>query len=176
MDELNELYLRIYGDPVLREKSAPVDEFGEVWDATVERMFEVMYQEEGVGLAAPQVGVNRRLMVLDVPMDEGEHFRGVLVNPEILETEGTQKGEEGCLSFPGLRETIVRHDRIRVRAKNEKGEDLEFEARGLLSRAVQHEIDHLDGILFIDRLTPVRRTLLGKRLKKIMAERGAQVS
>lgn len=176
MEELKELYLRIYGDPVLREKSKPVTEFGEALAPTIQRMFEVMYEEEGVGLAAPQVGVNVRMMVLDVPMDEGDSFRKVLINPEIQETEGTQKGEEGCLSFPGLRETITRHARIKVRALDERGETLEFEADDLLSRAIQHEIDHLDGVLFIDRMSPVRRTLLGKRLKKIMAEQGARVN
>ena len=139
-------------------------------------MFEVMYEEGGVGLAAPQVGVNVRMLVLDVPMDEEEPFHRVLINPEVIRTEGTQKGEEGCLSFPGLRESIVRDADITVRAQDENGDVFEFEADDLLSRAVQHEIDHLNGILFIDRLSPVRRALLGKRLKKIMAERGARVN
>lgn len=167
---LEELYLRVYGDPVLREKTEEVTAFGDELKAIVERMFEVMYEEEGVGLAAPQVGSHKRMMVLDVPQEEGD-FRGALVNPEILEEEGEQRGEEGCLSFPGIREDILRAERIRVRARDVDGRELDFEATGLLSRAIQHELDHLDGILFIDRMSPIRRRLLAKKLKKIASDR-----
>jgi peptide deformylase len=173
--DMNEFYLRIYGDPVLREKTEEVTEFGEQLAPLVERMYEVMYEEEGVGLAAPQVGSDLRMMVLDVPLEEGGAFRGVLINPEVLETEGTQRDEEGCLSFPGIREEITRADRIKVRARGVDGEPFTFEANALLSRAVQHEIDHLDGVLFIDRMSPVRRRLLAKKLKKLAEERTAEV-
>ena len=175
IEKLEELHLRIYGDPVLREKTPEMMDFGAHLEPVVERMFEVMYEEEGVGLAAPQVGSNFRMMVLDVPMDDGENFRGAVINPEILETEGKQEGEEGCLSFPGIRETITRHDRIKVRAKDIYGETMELEAAGLLSRAIQHELDHLDGVLFIDRMSPLRRTLLAKKLKRLAAERSVDV-
>jgi peptide deformylase len=169
---LEELVLTIYGDPVLRRRSADVTEFGPGMQPLLDRMYEVMYEEEGVGLAAPQVGVNQRIMVLDVEISEDERHTGELLNPEILETRGTQKGPEGCLSIPGLREEVTRHDWLRVRGVNRDGEPVEFEAEGLLSRAVQHEVDHLDGILFIDRLNPIRRKLLTRKLKQIAEERG----
>jgi len=168
----DELFLRIYGDPVLRRRSEEISEFGPHLDSLAERMFEVMYEEEGVGLAAPQVGVSRRMMVLDVLADEETPgFRGALINPEVREREGTQKGIEGCLSIPGLREEVVRHDRMVVEGTDTAGKPVRIECRGLLSRAIQHEIDHLDGVLFIDHLSPVRRRLLAKKLKKIAAER-----
>jgi len=168
----DELFLRIYGDPVLRARSREVDRFGDDLERMAGRMFEVMYEEEGVGLAAPQVGVSRRVMVLDVPEDEGEApYRGVIVNPVMTEHEGTQRASEGCLSIPGLREDVTRHARLVVEGKDARGNPLRLTCRGLLARAVQHEIDHLDGILFIDHLSPVRRRLLAKRLKKIAAER-----
>ncbi|NNF05913.1 MAG: peptide deformylase [Candidatus Eisenbacteria bacterium] len=170
---LDQLYLRLYGDPVLRERTKEVEAFGEPLKDLIQRMYEVMYEEEGVGIAAPQVGSRQRLLVLDVPLEDGGEFRGVLVNPEILEEEGKQKGEEGCLSFPGIREEVTRADRIKVRAKNEAGEDMEFQADGFLSRAVQHELDHLNGVLFIDRMSPIRRRLLAKKLRQIQQERTA---
>lgn len=167
-----ELELTIYGDPVLRERSEPVTEFGAVLAPLIERMFEVMYEEGGVGLAAPQVGVGRRIMVLDVPMgeDEDNHI-GVIINPEIVKFEGTQTGLEGCLSIPGLQEEVTRHDRLTVRGVDAEGEPVEFTCDQLLSRAIQHEVDHLNGVLFVDRLSPVRRKLLAKKLKKIAEER-----
>jgi len=167
---LEELNLTVYGHPALRTRSEEVTEFGPALQPLIDRMFEVMYEEEGVGLAAPQVGVNRRICVLDVPLNEEDHHVGVLVNPEILETRGNQRGPEGCLSVPGLREEVTRHDWLRVRGQDQDGNPVEFEATALLSRAVQHEVDHLDGILFVDRLNPVRRKLLARRLKQIAEE------
>ena len=165
-----ELHLRIYGDQVLRQRAEEITAFGPELEEMAQRMFEVMYEEEGVGLAANQVGVSQRMAVLDVPLEEGGSFTGVVINPEILETQGSQKDEEGCLSIPGLREEVVRHQWMKVRAQDLKGETFEFECTDLLSRAIQHEIDHLDGILFIDRLSPVRRRLLTKKLKKLASE------
>jgi peptide deformylase len=168
---LDELYLRVYGDPVLRVRTQEVTGFP-IPAPLIERMFEIMYEEEGVGLAACQAGSEQRLMILDVPEEDGTPaFRGVIANPDITDRNGEQRGEEGCLSFPGIREDITRSDWIRVRARNERGEPIEFEARGLLSRAVQHELDHLDGVLFIDRMSPVRRRLLAKKLKRIASDR-----
>lgn len=166
----DDLILRIYGDPVLRQRSEPITEFGPELQELADRMFEVMYEEEGVGLAAPQVGVSQRMMVLDVPLEDGENFTGVVINPEVLEKEGTQTGPEGCLSIPGLREDVTRDQYLKVRAKNLKGETFEFECQDLLSRAIQHEVDHLNGVLFVDRLSPVRRRLLAKQLKQIAAD------
>ena len=150
---IEELMLTIYGSPALRRRSEDVAEVGSDLHPLLDRMYEVMYEEEGVGLAAPQVGINKRIMVLDVPMDDDEpNYRGVIINPEILETKGTQTGPEGCLSIPGLREEVTRHEWLRVRGVNEKAEPVEFECRGLLSRAIQHEVDHLDGILYPQRM------------------------
>jgi peptide deformylase len=168
---LDDLALTIYGNPVLRARSEEVTEFDPALQSFIDRMFEVMYEEGGVGLAAPQVGVNRRIMVLDVPLDDETSHVAALVNPEILEHRGTQTGPEGCLSVPGLQEDVTRHDWLRVRGLDGNGEAVEFECRGLLSRAVQHEVDHLEGVLYVDRLNPVRRRLLAKKLKRIAEER-----
>jgi peptide deformylase len=110
-------------------------------------------------------------MILDVPLDEETNHAGVLINPEIVEFKGTQTGPEGCLSIPGLQEEVTRHDWLRVRGVDPDGNAVEFACTDLLSRAVQHEVDHLNGVLFVDRLSPVRRKLLTKRLKKIAEER-----
>jgi peptide deformylase len=170
---LEELALTIYGDPVLRRRAEEVQpsEFGKELGRLADRMFQVMYEEEGVGLAAPQVGVGKRIFVLDVAKDEATNFVAVVVNPEIVETRGTQTGVEGCLSIPGLREDVSRHAWLRVRGKDAKGNPVEFEAEDLLSRAVQHEVDHLDGVLFVDRLSPLRRRLLARKLKEIAGDK-----
>ena len=169
---LGELVLTIYGDPVLRRRSTEVTEFGPALQPLLDRMYEVMYEEEGVGLAAVQVGVNQRIMVLDVGISEDERHAGELINPEILETRGTQKGSEGCLSIPGLREEVSRDDWLRVRGVNRDGEPVEFEAEGLLSRAVQHEVDHLNGVLFIDHLPRWRRGMMSWRLSRLRRSAG----
>jgi peptide deformylase len=167
---LEDLALAVYGNPVLRRRAAEVTAFDAELAALSRRMFEVMYEEEGVGLAAPQVGVSLRIAVLDVPLEDGGSHVGVLVNPEIVETRGEQRAQEGCLSIPGLRDDVTRHQWLTVRAFDLDGRPFVLECTDLLARAVQHEVDHLNGVLYIDRLSPVRRRLLGKRLKKI-AER-----
>jgi peptide deformylase len=169
---LDELSLTIYGNPVLRQKAETITEFGPDLEELAQRMFEVMYEEEGVGLAAPQVGLSRRIAVLDVPVDEENSYVGVIVNPEIVASEGTQKAQEGCLSIPGLREDVTRHEWVRIQAQDLKGETFTVEGTELLARAFQHEIDHLNGILYIDRVTSIRRTLMGKKLKRIAADQG----
>lgn len=169
----DDLGLTIYGNPVLRRRAKEITTFDAELEALSRRMFEIMYEEEGVGLAGPQAGVSLRIAVLDVPLEDGGSYVGVLVNPEILEFRGEQKESEGCLSIPGLREEVVRHQWLRVRALDLKGRPFEFEAADLLSRAVQHEVDHLNGVLYVDRLSPVRRRLLAKKLKKIAEEQGA---
>jgi peptide deformylase len=169
---VEELELTIYGNPVLRRQADEValSELGPDLDRLVKRMFEVMYEEEGVGLAAPQIGVSKRIFVIDVPVEGQENRVGVMINPKILETHGTQDGSEGCLSIPGLREDVTRHAWLRVRGLDARGKEVEFECDDLLARAVQHEVDHLDGVLYVDRLSPLKRKLLTRKLKEIASE------
>lgn len=159
--------LRYYGDPVLRRKAAPAAEEADL-RALVADLFDVMYREKGVGLAAPQVGESTRVFVVDVEDDAGRTKRA-FVNPVITKREGTIVGEEGCLSIPGYREDVKRWAVIEVEAKDETGRPFTLAAEGLLARAIQHELDHLDGILFIDRLSPIKRKLLEARLKRFHA-------
>lgn len=162
------LRIRKYGDPVLETKADPVTEFdGELRQLAAD-MFETMYANKGVGLAAPQVGVSRRLAVIDPGAGEDEAARIVLVNPEILVKEGTQIGEEGCLSIPGFREDVKRAWRVRVRAQDLEGKFFEIEGEELLARAIQHEIDHLDGILFLQHLSLLKRDLIKRKIRKLV--------
>ena len=139
--------IRKIGDELLRKKSKKVDEINDRILTLIKDMKETMYAEDGVGLAAPQVGILKRIAVIDV----GEGSIN-LINPEILETEGKYLDEEGCLSIPGQQGMVLRPEKVRVKALNEKGEQFILEGEGLLARAICHEIDHLDGILFIDKL------------------------
>lgn len=162
------LRIRKYGDPVLETKADPVTEFdGELRQLAAD-MFETMYANKGVGLAAPQVGVSRRLAVIDPSAGEEESEKLVLVNPEILVKEGTQIGEEGCLSIPGFREDVKRAWRVRVRAQDLDGNFFETEGEELLARAIQHEIDHLDGILFLQHLSLLKRDLIKRKIRKLV--------
>lgn len=162
------LPLRYYGDPVLRKKADPAPSVGPDVVSLIESMYDTMYREKGVGLAAPQVGVSTRVFVVDVEDDE-TRVRRAFVNPVITRREGAVVGEEGCLSIPGFREDVKRAARVTVEALDERGERFALEAEGLVARAIQHEIDHLDGVLFIDRLSPIRRKLLDARLKRFRA-------
>jgi peptide deformylase len=141
--------IRINGDDILRKKSKRIDKIDKRLLELIDDMIETMYKADGVGLAAPQVGILKRLFVIDVYDGEGPI---VFINPEILETKGTQDGEEGCLSVPGVNEDVVRPNYVKVKATNEKGEEFILEGEELLARAVCHENEHLDGILFIDHL------------------------
>ncbi len=156
--------VRIYGDPVLREKAKEVATPDDTLRALVADMLETMRAYNGVGLAANQVGVLQRVLVVDVPLDEGRHARHVLVNPMLDERSGSESGEEGCLSIPGIWEDVTRAKHIVVRALDEWGKPLTIEAEGYLARAIQHEIDHLDGVLFVDRLSPLKRQFLRRGL------------
>jgi peptide deformylase len=161
--------VRLLGDPVLREKAAPVDAVTEAVRSLIADMFETMYAEDGVGLAAPQIGVSERILVIDT-REEGTSPIA-LVNPVILEaSEETEKAEEGCLSLPGLNDVVVRSARVIVNGLDPDGRPQQIEAEGLLSRALQHEIDHIDGILFIDRVSPLKRQMLLKKWKKVKPE------
>jgi len=156
-----------YPEPVLSKPAAPVTEFDAALKKLVEEMFESMYAAQGIGLAAPQIGISKRLTVIDVSFKKNPDEKVVLINPEIVEEEGKQFEEEGCLSLPDIREKVHRAARVKVRAQNERGEWFEAEGTELLSRAFQHEIDHLNGILFIDRISRLKRELALRKIRKL---------
>ena len=160
-----------YGDSVLETKCEPVTSFGtlELRKLVVD-MFETMYVARGVGLAAPQVGVSSQLTVIDTSSGEDPSKQLVLINPTIVKREGSQIGEEGCLSIPGFREDVRRAAHVVVRAKDIDGNDIEVEGEELLARALQHEIDHLHGILFIDRMNTAAKASVANRLKRLQRE------
>jgi peptide deformylase len=157
-----------YGEPVLETPSDPVTEFGPELEKLAEDMFETMYAHKGVGLAAPQIGVSKRLTVIDCSAGEDESQKLVLVNPELIHKEGTQIGEEGCLSIPGFREDVKRAKIATVRAVNLKGEPIEVKGEDLLARAFQHEIDHLNGVLFLSHLSVLKRDLIRRKIRKLV--------
>ena len=136
-----------YPEPVLSQPGEPVTEFDDELRKFVADLFETMYAAQGIGLAAPQVAVSKRITVVDLSMGKDPAQKLVLINPEVIEREGKQYEEEGCLSFPDIREKVQRAVKVRIRAQNERGKWFEMDGEELLSRAFQHEIDHLDGIL-----------------------------
>lgn len=157
-----------YGDPVLEVKTDPVTEFDTPeLHKLVQDMFDTMYASKGIGLAAPQVGVRKQVTVIDVSAGEEGGERVVLINPEIVERSGSQLGEEGCLSIPGFREDVKRAMQIKVRARDAKGNPVEYIADELFSRCMQHEIDHLHGILFLSHLSPLKRDLIRRKIRKL---------
>lgn len=157
-----------YGDPILETVAESVTAFDGNLEKLVDDMFESMYAHKGVGLAAPQIGVSHRLAVIDVSAGEDPEQRLVMINPEIIETSGTQVGEEGCLSIPGFREQVKRPNHVKIRAQNTKGEWFEKEGEELLARAVLHENDHLNGVLFLSHLSPLKRELIRRKIKKLV--------
>lgn len=157
--------LRYLGDPVLREMCREVEVVDDEVRALIDDLMETMYAAEGIGLAAPQVGVPLRVFVFDVRDEELEP--GALVNPRIVEASGAQRESEGCLSIPGLEEIVERSERVLVEGLDRNGEPVRIEADGLLSRCLQHEKDHLDGVLFIDRVSPLKRRMLLKKWSKM---------
>jgi peptide deformylase len=160
------LDIKKYGEQVLTRVAEPVTEFDEELRTLVSNMFETMYAAPGVGLAAPQIGVSKRLFVMDCSASKDPAQRVVLINPEIVTTEGSQKGDEGCLSFPGIYFEVERPSRVVARAQNLDGEWFEIDATSLTARCIAHERDHLDGVLFIDHLGPIRRDLLKRKIRK----------
>ncbi|MDZ7645195.1 MAG: peptide deformylase [Woeseiaceae bacterium] len=158
-----------FPDPRLRRKATPVAAVDDDLRALVDDLFETMYQAPGIGLAATQVDVHQRLLVTDVTADRTEPH--VLINPQILEMDGTAVSEEGCLSVPGYYEEVERAEHIRVRYLDRNGETVEREMEGLLAVCVQHEIDHLDGKLFVDYLSEAKRQRIRKRLQKDRRDR-----
>lgn len=156
-----------YPDPVLAKPGEKVTEFNAELAEFVEEMFETMYAAQGIGLAAPQIAVSKQITVIDVSFKERPEDKIVLINPEIIDREGKQLEEEGCLSLPDIREKVTRSSWVKVRAQNVKGEFFEVEGEELLSRALQHEIDHLHGILFLDHLSRLKRDMVKRRIKKL---------
>ncbi|MEN6560614.1 MAG: peptide deformylase [Acidobacteriota bacterium] len=159
----------IIGDPILTRKSEPVSAVTEELVRLARDMVETLHAAPGVGLAAPQVGVSKRLIVVDVSVGEDKNALHILLNPEIIEKEGEVLGEEGCLSIPDIKEKVARPYRIVARGLDLAGKTVEVEGEDLLARALCHEIDHLDGILFVDKLSALKRTLIRKKLKKSAA-------
>ncbi len=159
-----------YPEPVLLTVGRPLsdEDLANGIRGLVDDMFETMENAGGVGLAAPQVGVSKRLFVMDVPGDdEGDRERHVLINPEILHFEGEQVGDEGCLSFPGLFQVVKREMRVIARALNIDGEEFELDVSGLAARCILHETDHCDGIVFLDRMSPLKRQLAKRKIKTL---------
>ncbi len=157
-----------FGDPVLERVADEITEFDTPeLHKFVEDMFESMYAAKGVGLAAPQIGVSRKISVIDTSNGENEAEKLVLINPEIIKAEGKQQGEEGCLSIPGFREQVKRAKRVTIRAQNIKGEPFELTAEELLARAFQHETDHLHGRLYINHISVLKRDLIRRRIRKL---------
>ncbi len=157
--------IRILGDPALREQCRTVDVVDEEIHTLVDDLTETMYAADGIGLAAPQIGVPLRVFVYDVREDEVAP--GALINPRIVEMSGSQREMEGCLSIPGLSEVVERHAQVVVEGLDRDGRPVRIEAEGLLSRCLQHEQDHLDGVLFIDRVSPLKRRMLLKKWSKM---------
>ncbi len=165
--------IRIMGDKVLRERARPVETVTEETRRLVRDMFDTMYDAGGIGLAAPQVGVSERVLVVDVAEEDGARHRHALVNPAVAERGGTiEKAVEGCLSIPGIEELVARPARVVVEGSDTEGAPVQVEAEGLLARALQHEIDHLDGVLFIDRLSPLKRGMLLRKWRKLRTGAG----
>lgn len=157
-----------YGDPVLETPGDPVTVFDDDLKRLVEDMFETMYEARGVGLAAPQVGVSKRLFVMDCSAQRNPEQRVALINPMIVNIEGVQTGDEGCLSFPDIFFPVKRSLRAVVQAQDVEGNEFEIDGMELEARCMLHETDHCDGIVFIDRTSPLKRELVKRKIKKMM--------
>lgn len=158
-----------YPDPSLRQKAAPVEDFGEDLEKLLNDMAETMYDAPGAGLAATQIGVLQQVVVMDIGPEEKRELT-VLINPEIVSAEGEVVDVEGCLSVIEYSSKVKRAQKIQVRARDREGKPLEFEAEDWFARVIQHEVDHLHGILYIDRISALKRSLYKKKLKKILKE------
>ena len=157
-----------YGEPVLEQKTEPITEFDTAeLKELIADMWETMYAAKGVGLAAPQIGFSKRVSVIDTTVGEEESKKIVIINPEITFKEGKQTGEEGCLSIPGFREPVTRANKVTVRAQDASGAQIELTGEELLARAFEHEIDHLNGILFINHLSALKRDIIRRKIKKL---------
>ncbi len=160
------LEIRKYPEEILKKKAQLVENIDRDLQRLIDDMIETMYAAPGIGLAAPQVGVSKRLIVIDVSTKEEKHPLIVLINPEIVETDGFMDSEEGCLSVPGYTSTIKRAEKVIVKGLDRNGKPVQIEGTGLLARALQHEIDHLDGVLFVDRMSSIKREFFKKKYRK----------
>lgn len=167
--ELLEIYL--YGSPLLKRKTKAVDDLPENFPGFLERMYATMYDDDGIGLSANQVGVDQQFFIVDFSLHDGNMSREIFINPEILESEGVDTLEEGCLSIPGIHEKVTRAYKIKVRYENLGREVIEKEFEGFPARVIQHETDHLNGVLFVERISPLKRSFIDSKLRKI-AETG----
>ena len=156
-----------YGAEVLTRAASRVTKFDADFEMLCADMFESMYAAQGVGLAAPQIGKSMRLAVIDVTVGKNPEAKLVLANPEIIHSEGEHRDEEGCLSVPGFRGNVIRPQFVTMRAQNAKGETYEMRGEGLLGRAFCHEIDHLNGVLFIQHLSLIKRDLIKRKIRKL---------
>jgi peptide deformylase len=159
-----------YPDPVLSQPGEPVTEFNAELRKLIADMFETTYASQGVGLAAPQVGVSKRLTTIDLSMGKEPKDKLVLINPEIISSDGKVYEEEGCLSFPDISEKVVRAAKVSIRAQDEYGKWFEMDGEDLLARCFQHEIDHVDGMLFIYRMSALKRDLTLRKIRKLQRE------
>jgi peptide deformylase len=157
-----------YGDPVLEKPAEPVTEFNDELRKLIEDMFESMYAAHGVGLAAPQIGISKRLSVIDVSFKEDPNAKLVLVNPQVIKVEGKHTQQEGCLSLPEFRENVTRPQRVTIKAQDAYGNWYEKTGEELLARAFVHEIDHLDGKLYISHISALKRDLIRRKVRKLM--------
>jgi peptide deformylase len=159
-----------FPDPVLAQPGEPVTEFNAELRQLIANMFETMYAEQGIGLAAQQVGIAKRLLVIDLSVGKTSEDKLVLINPEIIVSEGRQYELEGCLSFPDIQEKVTRAAKVRIRAQNEKGKWFEMDGDEVLARCFQHEIDHTDGVQFIFRMSALKRDLVQRKIRKLQRE------
>ena len=157
-----------FPDPRLRQATATIEQFDEALQTLIEDMFDTMYDANGVGLAAPQIGISLRLSVVDVEGDKKNQL--VLVNPEIIAAEGQATYQEGCLSVPSAYDTVIRAEKVTIRAQDRFGKPFEMTADGLLGECFQHEIDHLNGKLFIDMLSPIKKAMARKKVNKFVRQ------
>ena len=164
------LEIKKYPDKILKKKTAPVENIDGQTQQLIDDMIETMKCAHGVGLAANQIGISQQLCVIDISVKEEKMPLIVLINPVIIEKTGLIEAEEGCLSVPGYMTTIKRPEKVFIRGVNREGKEMEIEAGGLLARALQHEIDHLEGLLLIDRMSPIRREFFKRRYKKFLQE------
>ena len=162
------LEIRKYPEKILKQKTAPVTSINGSTQKIIDDMVETMHSAYGIGLAANQVGIAQKLCIIDLSLRETTSPLIVLINPVIVEREGVIEADEGCLSIPGYLSPIKRAEKIYVKGVNREGRDIALEAEGLLARAIQHELDHLDGLLFIDRMSPIKREFFKRRYKKQM--------
>lgn len=174
MNNMAILEIRKYPDPVLRNKTTRIEHIDPSLDRLIGDMVETMHAAPGVGLAANQIGAPLQIAVIDLSARENEEQRHpliVIINPEILSLDGSVFEEEGCLSIPDYSEKVKRAARVKVRAQDRSGKPFEIEAEGLLAKALQHEIDHLNGLLFVDRLSPLKKNIFKRRYRKALVEK-----